>query len=101
MSLDIQQIEVNRINPQGEDAQVLAPVILVRQEHSCPDVMTEQEVIEYLRIPEVSEAKDFKNAIDNLIRFRGLPCIHISRKRLYPLQLVREWVLGQEVRGAA
>ena len=54
--------------------------------------MTKSEVIEYLRIPEISKAKNYDNVIDNLIRMHDLPCIHISREPLFPLGRVQRWV---------
>ena len=60
-----------------------------------PELMTEVEVIRYLRIPEVSDTPNHHYVIRHLKRMRDLPCIHISRKPLYPLQRVREWVLQQ------
>ena len=61
----------------------------------APDLMTEEELIQYLRIPEVSKAKDYHNVIENLIRMRGLPRIHIANKTLFPLQSIQEWILTQ------
>lgn len=66
-----------------------------------PDLMTEDEVIVYLRIPHVSSGANFRYVIDNLIRMRGLPCIHICRKRLFPLEAVRQWIASQVGKGAA
>ena len=57
-----------------------------------PDLMTEKELIEYLRINEVSSAKDPHNVIENLKRMHALPRVHISNKPLYPLKAVREWL---------
>ena len=62
-----------------------------------PDLMTEDELIRYLRIPEVSKAQDYHNVIANLMRMRDLPCLHISRQPLFPLQRVRQWILEQSV----
>ena len=61
----------------------------------CPELMTEAEVIEYLRIKEVSSAKNLHNVVENLKRVHDLPCVHISHKPLYPLKAVREWVEGR------
>lgn len=71
--------------------------------NSYPDVMTEPEVVEYLRIPALSDAKaaNYKFVIDNLIRMRGLPCLHLCRKRAFCLSEVRQWVLGQSAKEAA
>lgn len=57
-----------------------------------PDLMTEQELIEYLRIPEVSKSQNYKNVVDHLKRMRDLPRIHLCSKALYPLKAVQEWI---------
>ena len=54
------------------------------------ELMTESEVIQFLRIPEISNSKDYHNVIENLKRVRGLPRIHIYRKVLYPKKAVLE-----------
>lgn len=58
----------------------------------CPDLMTEDELIRYLRVPEISKAGDFHNVIAQLKRFADLPCIHISRQPLYPRVAINEWI---------
>ena len=63
-----------------------------------PDLMTEEEVIEFLRIPEVSTATDHHNVIKNLIRFRDLPRIQICKKLLFPKEAVLEWINDETVR---
>jgi hypothetical protein len=60
-----------------------------------PELMTEAELIQFLRIPEISNSKDYHNVIENLKRVRGLPRIHICRKALYPKKAVLEWVERQ------
>ena len=60
--------------------------------NSYPDLLTEAELIEYLRIPEISSATNYHNAIDNLKRMHNLPCIHICRKALYPVSAIQRWV---------
>ena len=57
-----------------------------------PDIMTEEELIRYLRIPEVSKAADFHNVIENLRRMHDLPSIQICRQPLYPLEAIVKWV---------
>jgi hypothetical protein len=57
-----------------------------------PLLLTEDEVIDLLRIPEVSKAADYHNVIENLKRVRGLPCIYISRKPLYPFTAFQNWL---------
>ena len=57
-----------------------------------PDLMTEAELVEYLRVPEISKSENYHNVIANLKRMRDLPRIHICSKALYPLKAIREWV---------
>jgi len=56
------------------------------------ELMTETEVIHFLRIPEISNSKDYHNVIEHLKKFRGLPRIHICRKALYPKRAILEWL---------
>ena len=65
------------------------------EQKTYPDLMTEAELIEYLRIPEISRSGNFHNVIENLKRMRDLPRIHICLKALYPLKAVRDWVNKQ------
>jgi hypothetical protein len=64
-----------------------------------PELMTEEELILYLRIPDVSQAKDFRNAIYNLKRLHDLPRIHICGKPLYPRKAINEWIQSKTERG--
>ena len=57
-----------------------------------PELMTESEVIQFLRIPKVSNSKNFHNVIEHLKKFRDLPRIHICRKALYPKKAILEWI---------
>ncbi|OHB61715.1 MAG: hypothetical protein A2Y76_00010 [Planctomycetes bacterium RBG_13_60_9] len=57
-----------------------------------PELMTEAELVHFLRIPDVSRGTNPHNVVENLKRFHQLPCIHISRRPLYPLVAVRRWV---------
>jgi hypothetical protein len=59
---------------------------------SFPELMTEDELIQFLRIPIISKAGNHKNVIENLKRIHDLPCIHISKQPLYPLSAVRKWI---------
>ena len=63
-----------------------------------PDLLTEQELIQFLRIPEVSSASNYHNVIKNLIRFRDLPRIHIGKKLLFPRQAILDWVNSQTIK---
>ena len=56
------------------------------------ELMTEAELIGYLRIPEVSNSKNHHNVIENLKRVHDLPRIHICGKPLYPRKAVRQWI---------
>lgn len=57
-----------------------------------PKLMTENELIFYLRIPEVSMAKDYRNVVYNLKRIHNLPRVHICGKPLYPREAIDEWI---------
>lgn len=59
------------------------------------ELMTESEVIRFLRIPEISNSKDYHNVIEHLKRVRSLLRIHICRKALYPKRAVLQWVEKQ------
>ena len=65
----------------------------------CPTVMTEEELIQFLRIPAISNAKDHHNVVENLQRLRNLPRIHICNKALYPKEAIEEWIQQQTTIG--
>ncbi len=65
----------------------------------CPELMTEDEIIVFLRIPEISNSKDYHNVIENLKRMHGLPRIHICGKPLYPVDAIRKWVEEKTIFG--
>jgi len=65
----------------------------------CPELLTEEELIAYLRIPQVSNSKNYHNVIENLKRVHGLPRIHICGKPLYPLEEIREWIRKKTTNG--
>ncbi|MCJ7776960.1 MAG: hypothetical protein MUP16_01420 [Sedimentisphaerales bacterium] len=58
----------------------------------CPELLTEEELIIFLRIPEVSKSTDYHNVIENLKRMHDLPRIHICGKPLYPREAIKEWI---------
>jgi len=60
---------------------------------AMPMLLTEDEVIVLLRIPDICKAADYSNVVKNLKRIHGLPCIHICKKPLYPLEAIRDWIL--------
>jgi hypothetical protein len=75
--------------------QLMTPVVLPDGNGGftpCPELLTESEVIRFLRIPEISNSKDYHNVIEHLKKIRGLPRIHICHKVLYPKKAVLEWV---------
>ena len=56
----------------------------------CPELLTESDLIAYLRITEISKAKDFHNVINNLKRFHDLPRINICGQPLYPREAIQQ-----------
>ena len=58
----------------------------------CPTVMTEEELIQFLRIPEISNAANYKHVIENLKRNHGLPPIHLCGKTVYLADSVKAWL---------
>jgi hypothetical protein len=64
---------------------------------SFPDLMTEDQLIEFLQIPYVSKSTDYSNVVKNLIRFRDLPRVKICNKLLYPRQAVLKWVENETI----
>ena len=64
-----------------------------------PALMTESELVEFLRIPAVSNAKDHHNVIENLKRLRHLPRIHICNKALYPKEAIEKWIERETTTG--
>jgi hypothetical protein len=57
-----------------------------------PELMTEDELIEFLRIRQISKATDHHNVISHLKRCYNLPCIHICGQPLYPIEAIRTWI---------
>ena len=58
----------------------------------CPDLLTEDELIQFLRIPKISNAKDYQNVIEHLKRMRDLPRIQLCNKVLYPTRAILDWI---------
>jgi hypothetical protein len=79
----------------SEFPQLMTPVVLPDGNGGfmpCPELMTEEELIQFLRIPEVSESDDHHNVIEHLKRVRNLPRIHICNKTLYPRKAIEKWI---------
>ena len=82
-------------NRQNNRCLRIAPAVLpdgTGESALCPELLTEEELIVFLRIPEISKSKDYHNVIEHLKRVRGLPRIHICRKALYPKKAILEWM---------
>ena len=58
----------------------------------APQLLTQNELVQFLRIPEISAAKDQHNVIEHLKRYRDLPRIRLCNKTLYPLNAILEWI---------
>lgn len=67
---------------------------------NASELMTEAELIEFLRIPIVSKAGNHSHVIQHLKRMRGLPCIHISKQPLYPVSAIQAWIQREVEREA-
>ena len=65
----------------------------------CPTVMTEDELIRFLRIPEISTARDHRHVIENLKRKHGLPRIHLCGKTAYLTDSVKQWLQRHVIYG--
>ena len=57
-----------------------------------PTVMTEEALIRFLRIPDISSARNYRHVIENLKRAHGLPRIHLCGKTVYLTDAVRQWL---------
>ena len=68
-------------------------------ENAVPVLMTESELIAFLRIPEVSKARNYHNVISNLKRMHDLPRIHICGQPLYPREAIQEWIRDRTNKG--
>ena len=66
---------------------------------TTPVLMTESELVEFLRIPEVSKAKDYSNVISNLKRMHDLPRVHICGQPLYPREAIVSWIRKNTTEG--
>jgi len=71
------------------------PVILLDSQgrcYPCPAIMTEEELVRFLRIPEISTASNHRHVIEDLKRKHGLPRIHLCGKTVYLTDSVKEWL---------
>ena len=58
----------------------------------CRTVMTEEKLIRFLRIPEISTATEYRHVIQNLKSKHGLPRIHLCGKTVYLTDSVKAWL---------
>jgi hypothetical protein len=79
----------------SEEKQNCTVNVVLPDGRPCPELMTEEELIEFLRIPHISASKDYHNVIENLKRMHDLPRIHICGKPLYPVRAILRWIDGK------
>ena len=58
----------------------------------CPELLTEEELIRLLRVPEISSSKDHHNVVANLKRMHDLPRLHLCGKTVYPAKEIAKWI---------
>lgn len=56
------------------------------------ELMTEAELIQFLRISEISGSANFHNVIEHLKKHRNLPRIYICNTAMYPKKAIMEWI---------
>lgn len=59
------------------------------------ELMTIDEVVEFLRIPTITTSNNHHNVNKNLIRMRDLPRIQICNKLLFPKKAILEWIQNE------
>ncbi len=69
-------------------------------ENTTHELMTQQELCEFLRIPDIAKEQKPEHIIANLKRMHGLPCLHIARQPLYPRQAVLQWLQDKAAKEA-
>ena len=82
--------------PQELPATLLYPAERIA---AWPTVMTEEELIRFLRIPEISGASNHHHVIENLKRKHGLPRIHLCGKTVYLTDSVKRWLQRRVICG--
>lgn len=65
----------------------------------CPTIMTEEELIRFLGILEISTAANHHHGVENLKRMPGLPRIHRCGKTVYLTDAVKQWLTPQVICG--
>lgn len=64
-----------------------------------PELLTEEELIDFLRIPKLTKSNNLHNVIENLKRAHGLPRVHICGKNVYLKEAVIEWLKSRNFTG--
>lgn len=64
-----------------------------------PQLMTQNELVRFLRIPEISTATNQHHVIEHLKRYRNLPRIRLCNKALYPLDAILKWIERETING--
>ena len=65
------------------------------------EILTIDELVQFLRIPTITTSNNHRNVIKNLIRMRDLPRIQICNKLLFPKKAVLAWIDKQTIPGKA
>ncbi len=84
---------MDRLDTAQDGAKLLTEPLQNGVSGGFPLLLTEDELVALLRIPEVSKTGNHHYVIQNLMRMHDLPCIHISKTPLYPFEAVRQWIL--------
>lgn len=82
----------------NNDINVPSSISYFSDGRAVPDLMTMEEIIEFLRIAEISNAKDHNNVIKTLIRYRDLPRIPVCKTILFPRQAILEWIENETIK---
>jgi len=95
-------VQSTKVWPQrpAEFPQLMTPAVLPKDDGGstpCPELMTEEELIVFLRIPKISNSDDYHNVIEHLKRVRNLPRLHICNKTLYPMKAIQKWIEKQTI----
>ncbi len=64
----------------------------------CPRLLTEDELIRFLRIDQISKANNYHNVIYHLKRMHNLPCVHICNQPLYFVEDICDWLMDKRRR---
>ena len=92
-------IQTHKENSESLSSERFLNESVAKTDFHFSELMTEAELIEYLRIPEISNSNNFQNVIENLKRMHDLPRIHICGKALYPREAVKDWIRRQTTIG--